>query len=277
MTTPLRPRSLQSLSDQQRFAQTGGRWSPPPLSSLDDTGLTKLNVADHVLKILYFGGDLTGSEVADRIRLPFSGVLDSVFEFLKREKFIEVRGATQGYSEATYRYLISMKGTEKAQEVLLRSQYAGPAPVPLDQYITSVNEQNRERKLVTQEVLRGVMDQLVISDEMLNRVGPAVNGGRSIFLYGPPGNGKTTIAERVGRMVLGEDIWIPYSIDVDGQIIQIYDSLNHELSDAQERVRYMTGLVADQRWVCIKRPMIMVGGELTLQGLDLTYDESNRF
>lgn len=130
MTTPLRPRSLQSLSDQQRFAQTGGRWSPPPLSSLDDTGLTKLNVADHVLKILYFGGDLTGSEVADRIRLPFSGVLDSVFEFLKREKFIEVRGATQGYSEATYRYLISMKGTEKAQEVLLRSQYAGPAPVP---------------------------------------------------------------------------------------------------------------------------------------------------
>lgn len=277
MTTPLRPRSLQSLSDQQRLAQTGGRWSPPPLSSLEDTGLTKLNVADHVLKILYFGGDLTGAEVADRIRLPFAGVLDGVFEFLKREKFIEVRGATQGYSEATYRYLISMKGTEKAQEVLLRSQYAGPAPVPLDQYITSVHEQNRERKLVTQDVLRGVMEQLVISDEMLNRVGPAVNGGRSIFLYGPPGNGKTTIAERVGRMVLGEDIWIPYSIDVDGQVIQLYDSLNHELSDTQERLRYMTGLVADQRWVCIKRPMIMVGGELTLQGLDLTYDETNRF
>ncbi|NOG49949.1 MAG: hypothetical protein HND48_11305 [Chloroflexi bacterium] len=180
MTTPLRPRSLQSLSDQQRFAQTGGRWSPPPLSSLDDTGLTKLNVADHVLKILYFGGDLTGSEVADRIRLPFSGVLDSVFGFLPGESSSKFTARyAQGYSEATYRCLISMKGHRKGASPAAVAR-AGPAPVPLDQYITSVNEQNRERKLVTQEVLRGAMDQLVISDEMLNRVGPAVNGGRSV-------------------------------------------------------------------------------------------------
>lgn len=278
MTTPLqRPRSLQSLTEQQRAAQTGGRWSPTPLATIDDTGLTKLNLADHVLKILYFGGDLTGAEVADRIRLPFAGVCDTVFEFLKREKLVEVRGAAQGYSEATYRYIISSKGTEKAQEAIARSQYAGPAPVPIQHYITSVNEQNRERRPVTANVLRGVMDQLVIAEEMLAKVGPAVNSGRSIFLYGPPGNGKTTIAERVGRMVLGEDIWIPYAIDVEGQVIQMYDSLNHELSDTQERLKYATGLVADQRWVQIKRPMIMVGGELTLQGLDLTYDESNKY
>jgi hypothetical protein len=278
MTTPLqRPRSLQSLTEQQRSAQTGGKWSPSPLASIEDTGLTKLSLADHVLKILYFGGDLTGSEVAERIRLPFAGVCDGVFEFLKREKYVEVRGAAQGYSEATYRYMISSKGIEKAQETLARSQYAGPAPVPLAHYIASVYEQNKERKTVTANVLRGVMDELVISDEMLNKVGPAVNSGRSIFLYGPPGNGKTTIADRVGRMVLGEDIWIPYSIDVDGQVIQMYDSLNHELADSQERLKYATGMVADQRWVQIKRPMIMVGGELTLQGLDLTYDPTNKF
>lgn len=277
MTTPLnRTRSLQSLNDQSSM-QPGGKWAPAPLESIEDTGLTKLSLGDHVLKLLYYGGDLTGSEISERIRLPYAGVIDSVLELLRREKHIEVKGASQSYSETSYRYTISGKGVERAQEVLARSQYAGPAPVPLQRYIDSVVEQNKERRPVTANVLRGVMDQLVISDEMLNKVGPAVNSGRSIFLYGPPGNGKTTIADRVGRMVLGEDIWIPYAIDVDGQVIQMYDSLNHELSDNQDRLKYATGRVADQRWVQIKRPMIMVGGELTLQGLDLTFDAANKF
>ncbi len=276
MVNPLqnRTRSLQNPSD-------GGsdRWNPPPLATLEDTGLTKLALADHVLKILYFGGDLTGSEVAERIRLPFAGVLDPVFEFLKREKMVESRGSGtgSGFSEAQYRYIISGKGVEKAQEALGRSQYAGPAPVPLEQYIESIKEQNKVRQPVTASVLKTVMNNLVVSEEMLNKLGPAVNSGRSIFLYGPPGNGKTTLSERVGRMVLGQDLWVPYAIDVDGQVIQMYDSINHELSEEQERVRYATGLVADPRWVSIKRPMIMVGGELTLQSLDLTYDEINKF
>lgn len=267
-----RPRNLQQMGDSPE------RWNPAPLATLEDTGLSKLSVADHVLKILYFGGDLTGTDVAERIRLPFSGVLDPVFEFLKREKMIEPRGSgSASFSEAQYRYLITTKGIEKAQEALSRSQYAGPAPVPVEHYIESVKEQNKSRPPVTSTSLRRVMENLVVSEEMLNKVGPAVNSGRSIFLYGPPGNGKTTISERVGRMVLGQDIWVPYAIDVDGQVIQMYDSINHELSDDQEKVRYATGLVADPRWVSIKRPMIMVGGELTLQSLDLTYDEINKF
>jgi SpoVK/Ycf46/Vps4 family AAA+-type ATPase len=130
---------------------------------------------------------------------------------------------------------------------------------------------------VHQEDLRKLMDNLVIADEMLSKIGPAVNSGRSIFLYGPPGNGKTTIAERVGRMILGEDIWVPYAVDVDGQIIQVFDSVNHELSDNTERVKQGTGLMTDPRWLRIKRPMIMVGGELTMAGLDLVYDDINKF
>jgi len=121
------------------------------------------------------------------------------------------------------------------------------------------------------------MENLVISDDMLSKVGPAVNSGRSIFLYGPPGNGKTTIAERVGQMILGEDMWIPYCIDVEGQIIQIFDSVNHEMSENPKMAQLSTGVVQDPRWVSIKRPMIMVGGELTLAGLDLVYDETNKF
>lgn len=287
-----RPRRLQDLSDQQRPPAAPGapggatpapprpslsqRWNPQPLSTVEDTGLSKLGLADLVLKILYFSGDLTGTDVSEIIKLPFAGVLDSVFEFLKREKFVEVRGSG-GFGESGYRYLISEKGASKAREAMDRSQYAGPAPVPLRQYIESTKAQNKDRKPVHQSDLRRLMDNLVVADEMLSRVGPAVNSGRSIFLYGPPGNGKTTIAERVGRMILGEDIWIPYSVDVDGQIIQVFDNVNHELSDSQERLKYGTGLVPDPRWVSIKRPMIMVGGELTMAGLDLVHDDVNKF
>src|SRR5690606_5719009 len=119
---------------------------------------------------------------------------------------------------------------------------------------------------------------LIVSDEMLSKVGPAINSGRSIFLYGPPGNGKTTISEKIGRMILGDDIWIPYSIDVDGQIVQVFDGVNHELSDAPVmKSKPGTGVSPDPRWVKIKRPMIMVGGESTMSGLDLVYSDINNY
>ncbi len=252
------------------------RWTPPPLTKIEDSGLSKLNVADLILKVLYFSGDMTGLDVAEQVRLPFAGILDHVFEFLRREKYVEVKGAG-GFGDSSYRYLISSKGSEKAREALDRSQYAGPAPVPLRQYIESLHEQNRERPPIHRHDLHKIMDNLVISDEMLDKVGPAVNSGRSIFLYGPPGNGKTTIAERVGRMILGEDLWIPFAIDVDGQVIQIFDNVNHEISQQPQNIKHGTGMIADPRWILIRRPMIMVGGELTLAGLDLTYDEINKY
>ncbi|MBC8100815.1 MAG: ATP-binding protein [Armatimonadetes bacterium] len=252
------------------------RWSPPPLTSIEDSGLTRLGVADLVLKVLYFGGDLMGSDVADVVRLPFAGILDGIFEFLRREKFVEVKGST-GFGDAGYRYLISERGADKAREALERTQYAGSAPVPLKQYIDSLHKQNKERPPVRRQDLLRLMDDLVIEDTMLDKVGPAVNSGRSIFLFGPPGNGKTTIAERVGRMILGEDMWVPYAIDVDGQVIQVFDSVNHELSENQAGVKHGTGMMSDPRWVSIKRPMIMVGGELTMAGLDLVYDEINKY
>jgi predicted ATPase with chaperone activity len=185
-----------------RRAEVGGSWYPPSLSTLEDTGLTKLNLADLVLKVLYFRGDMTGLTISEIVKLPFTGIIDSIMEFLKREKLVEV-GGTGGFGESGYRYLISSRGAEKAREAMDRSQYAGPAPVPLRQYIDSMDRQNTGRQPIHQPQLRGIMNNLVISDDMLSRIGPAVNSGRSIFLYGPPGNGKTTIAERVGRMVLG--------------------------------------------------------------------------
>jgi predicted ATPase with chaperone activity len=262
---------LPSLKDQP-----APLWQPPAMTSLDDTGLNLLAVADLVLKVLYFGGYMAGHQISEIVKLPFVGVLDSIFDFLKREKFVEVRGSG-GFGEASFQYLISEKGAEKARESMERSQYAGPCPVTLNQYVRAMKEQNRSKLVVHQGDLAKVMTNLVVAEEMLAKVGPAINSGRSIFLYGPPGNGKTTIAEKVGRVILGDDLWVPYAIDVDGQIVRVFDAVNHELSTDTEKVRHSTGVIADPRWIKIRRPMIMVGGELTLAGLDLVYDEINKF
>lgn len=253
------------------------RWHPPTISKLEDTGLSKLAVADLLLKVVYNGGDMTGNQISNTVRLPFNGVLESVFTFLVREKMIDFAGGGGGIGEAGYRYTITDKGAERAREAMDRSQYANAAPVSLAQYIEAMKAQSSNRPPIHQRELRGVMNNLVIADEMLSKVGPAVNSGQAIFLYGPPGNGKTTMAERVGEMILGEDLWIPYAIDIDGQIIMLFDEINHVKSPNPPEIKLGVGTMLDPRWVCIKRPMIMVGGELTMAGLDLVYDEINKF
>lgn len=272
-------RPLTGTAGQDPGAAGGGDaglWYPPPLRNLEDAGLSMLAVGDHVLKILYARGDMLGMQIADSIKLPFSGVLDPVITFLKDEKFIEIVGS-EGRLESAYRYQITERGMRRAADAMERSQYAGAAPVPLVTYIQSQHAQNRKKRLVREADMQRVMDNLIVSRDMLDKIGPAANSGTSIFLYGPPGNGKTTFAERIGRVILGEDMWIPYSIDVDGQIIQLYDQVNHELAEDQTPIRHGTGMMPDQRWVRIKRPIIIVGGELTMESLDLIYDPINKF
>jgi predicted ATPase with chaperone activity len=263
-------------------AQQQGPWAPPPMRSIEDTGLNLITISDLALKVMYFGGVLTGARVADIIKLPFTGVVDQAMEFLKREKFIEVKGQG-GLGEAAFQFMISSKGIEKAREVLERSQYAGPCPVTLDQYIEAMRAQRRGRISASPEVMKKALGHLVVSESMYGKIGPAVNSGKSIFLYGPPGNGKTTISESVGRVVLGADIWIPYAFDVDGQIIRVFDNVNHIVLEAAESESAgpgrstQTGVKRDPRWIRIRRPCIIVGGELTLDGLDLIYDNINKY
>ncbi len=251
-------------------------WNPRPLQSVEDTGLTKLNIADLILKVLYNGGDMYGHEISARLKLPFGGVLDGIIEWLKHEQMIDIGGGG-GIGEASYRYNISSKGVQKALEAMERTAYAGAAPVRLDEYIASTHAQNRHSLSVNREDMMRVTEKLIVSTDMLDQLGPAVNSGTSIFLYGPPGNGKTTLSEAVGRFILGDDMWIPYAIDVDGQVIQIFDDINHELSEDQSPMKYGTGMMADPRWVRVKRPMIMVGGELEMASLDLIYDPNSKF
>lgn len=277
---PQKSRRPEKKADTGQLRQPSGQdntlWSPQPLQKVEDTGISKLALGDLILKTLYFRGDMIGHEVADIVKLPFNGIVDEIIEFLKQEKLLEITGSG-GFGESSYRYTITSAGIERALDALDRTQYAGAAPVPLNSYIEAINAQKRPDASVKEKDLLTVMENLIISKDMLDKLGPAANSGTSIFLYGPPGNGKTTMSEAIGRVILGEDMWIPYAIDVDGQTIQVYDSVNHELSDNQSPLRYGTGEVADPRWVRIKRPIIIVGGELTLESLDLVYNPISKF
>jgi predicted ATPase with chaperone activity len=253
-------------------------WAPRPVQSIQDTGLNTGILGDLAVKTLYFGGYMSGNQIAELMRLPFTNVVQLVMEDLKREKFVEVRGGG-GLGAGAFEYVITMKGIEKAHEALARTQYAGPCLVTLDQYVDAMNKQARAKIRVNREVLEKALSGLVIDEEMFGRIGPAVNSGKAIFMYGPPGNGKTTIAQGVGRMILGSPMWIPYAIDVDGQVIRVFDNVNHEVVDGTDDSRRSNSTTEryDQRWIRIKRPVIMVGGELTLETLDLVYDPINKY
>jgi hypothetical protein len=258
----------------------GDRWRPPQVGSIEDTGLNLIALSDLALKILYFGGYMSGYRIAEIMRLPFTGIVDQIVEFLKREKWVEVKG-TGGIGEGAFQYLITGGGTDKAREVLDRSQYAGPAPVTLEAYSAAIRAQH-VRPVVNEEVMQKVLNHLIVGEKIFQKIGPAVNSGRSIFLYGPPGTGKTTIAEAIGNLVLGRGMYIPYAIDIDGQVVRVFDSVNHEIVEDIQQEKTGTGSIkpgekSDPRWIRIRRPVIIVGGELTMAGLDLVYDETNKY
>jgi predicted ATPase with chaperone activity len=256
---------------------------PPQINNLDDTGLSPLWLQDLALKILYFRGYLTGFKVAEEITLPFAGIVDQILMALKQEKLIEVKSSQGGLGEGAYTYGITGAGIIRAREALDRSQYAGPAPVPFDVYNDSIRRQKSGRLVVTSRSMRQILSQLVISESTFQRLGPALNSGSSIFMYGPPGNGKTSIARSFGNLVLTQTMYIPYALYLDGQVIKVYDAVSHRLAPQTGEGNGMTtgGLRSntrrDPRWIKIRRPFIVVGGELTLEGLDLVYDETHRY
>jgi predicted ATPase with chaperone activity len=255
-------------------------WEPPPVGGPTDTGLETGILSDLALKFMYFRGQITGSELSQEMGLPFHTVIQPIMSFLRREEMCDVKGST-GLNAATFQFVITIKGASRAREQLERSAYTGIAPVPWDQYVESIMSQGQRKLRVNPQMMGQALSHLVLSDRLVKKIGPAVNSGRSLFLYGPPGNGKTTIAEGIGKMVLGNDMYIPHAIEIDGQIVKMYDEITHvavkEDQSTGRRKPLGSSANADGRWIRIKRPVIMVGGELTLDGLDLVYDPTNKF
>jgi hypothetical protein len=238
-------------------------------SSVEEAGLDLNFIADLILKVIYFNSLTTAQVVADTLCLPFFNIVDRALVLLKREEMIEVAGSN-GFGELAYQYLVTPKGSARAHDLIERSAYVGPAPVTLDQYREVMRAQEIGSLRVTPVDVRRATSDLVMPEEVLDIFGQAVNTGRSLFLFGEPGNGKTVLAERITEL-LGGAILIPHAISIDGQIIKVLDLHNHvPIASGGGRSDM------DRRWVICKRPAVIVGGELTLQSLDLVWDAGTK-
>jgi predicted ATPase with chaperone activity len=243
--------------------------------SIEETGMSRGFLSDLALKTIYSVGELSGQDIAEQLRLPFSGVVEEALTFLKREQLVSITGS-KGFDERAFRYSIASAGIERVREALNRSQYVGPAPVTLEAYQRVMRSQTIGDVVVSREQVQNALSHLVVNSKMLMKIGPAVNSGRSIFLFGPPGNGKTVIAKAMASM-LGGEIVIPYAVEVDGHIIKVFDELNHQAVEDLEASSRSEGGRRDRRWIPIRRPVVVTGGELTLESLDLVYDDTSKF
>lgn len=253
---------------------------PPEPKTVEDTGLNLSFLADLALKTMYTRGFLMGHEIADSMKLPFANVVDKVLDYLRREHLTEVKGSG-GFGESSYQYVISDEGRSRARELMDQNQYVGPAPVRLDAYTKMVQTQSLAAQTITLDALKRALAHLVVDDSVINQLGPAINSGKSLFLFGNAGNGKTAIAESVGNLLPGA-IFIPYAVSVDSHVIRIFDALHHHIVPEKTDDRDSTpglrkGERYDKRWAHIHRPMITVGGELALENLDLVYDPITKF
>ncbi len=248
----------------EQLAPPAEPFFPNEPSSFEEAGLNDSSVEELVLKYLLAKGEDTGQNIADQIKLPFT-LITNLISRMKFDQLIHYRGTT---SLNDYKIELTDAGRERARSHARKCTYYGAAPVTLQSYCDSVAQQSLQHQHPSQNDLDRAFSDLLINKKMFDRLGSAMNSGKGMFLFGFPGNGKTSIAERVTR-AFGEYIWIPRAIGVDGEIIRLFDPAQHEATPLASDGGLLNCHKIDHRWVRIKRPTIIVGGELTMDNLEL--------
>ena len=258
--------NLITESEQSNFF----KFTPDEPSNVKETGIEHGFITDLILKHSLFLKKFTIAHLTTKTKLPPS-VIINIINDLRKEGFIEIVKGDTSFDTLQYEYTMTDSGINRALQLLEECRYVGPAPVSLGQYRYAIEIQTIKSIEITKADLRNAFSNLVVSNEKIQTYGSAINSVKPIFLYGPPGNGKTTIAESIGHSLPGE-VYVPYSILAGNQIIVVYDQVNHKGVESKELVDQL-----DQRWIKIKRPIVLAGGELTLKTLDLDFNSNSKY
>jgi predicted ATPase with chaperone activity len=242
---------------------------PAEPRTIEETGLTASSIDALILKYLMLIGSGTGRKISETICLPF-GLLEPLFQSMRQRQLIVYSGNT---SLNDYMYTLTDQGRARAKSYMDACAYVGPAPVPLPDYINSVDAQTIRAEAPKRKQLEKAFADITVEADMFETLGPAVNSGAGLFLYGAPGNGKTTLAKRI-TACYGSEIWIPHALFEDGQYIKLFDAAFHEPMNKKSG-SILKDAEHDQRWIKIRRPTVVVGGELTLDSLEIRHDPHN--
>ncbi len=247
-------------------AAESGEFRPKPIESIKEARLSDALIESLMFKYLLAVGHDTGRGIASAIAMPPKPIIEMLAN-LKQRQFVYHKDST---TMGDFEYALTDAGRERARSYVAECTYVGPAPVTLEDYVASVGAQSITLEQAGAEDLMQAFKGLLINEHMFERLGPAINSGRGLFLYGAPGNGKTSIAERI-TACFGGYVWVPYAIFCSGEIITYYDPQSHEAAES-EGPRILKAEQTDPRWIKIRRPTICVGGELTMESLDLQYN-----
>ncbi len=246
------------------------RFFPPQPRNLAETGLTQTMIEELVLKALFASGEMRGSEIAQHICLP-SVIIDEVIDGLRKQKFVDLKGGGMGVGKSALVFTLTSFATDTLRQIGDRNRYNGPAPVRLEDWFEAVRAQSVRGSRITRAKMEDKFDELIISDCVFDSLGPAMNSGRAIFFYGAPGNGKTAICRKLINCYEG-DIYVPHALLADDFIIRVFDPvIHHQQPEDENRNAH------DNRWVLCARPLVIVGGELTLETLDLIYSTDVKY